>query len=391
MALNKSETFQSLPVYNPEPSGDLYTRPYADNELNSRIPVIISDKLWEIKWQTAIDPFFPAQFILTAKDNFIIQATDRWYLLDSEGELTGRDFIGNSDIVFDPEKDLFCYADRFGNIVAINLLSREKLFSMQVYGLEEVERKYFCRINHNFLLAEKSENKNPHDPSPLSFIYLEAYMVDDPPIVENGSLTSYKELYHTYYYTNQVAAASDLKHFVYSIENKIIITGPDLKTVSEFEDQFQPVSLSLDEAGRIYMTVLNSDNKLALRVITERGDLLVDTELPVENQLNSVPPVIGYNHDIFIVFDNQVLAFTEDGKLKWQTFTDGKTGGAIVTSDNKLLLSEGSTISRFDENGERQFIFQFPGENITTCPVITKNNNIIVAAGGNIYLLTPRK
>lgn len=391
MTLKKSETFQSLPVYNPEPSEDLYTRPYANNESNSRIPVLITDKLWDIRWQTAIDPFFPARFILTAKGNFIIQAVDRWYVLDSEGELTGRDFLGNSDIVFDPERKLFYYADRFGNIAAINLSSRKKAFSMQVHGLEDVERKYFCRIDHNFLLAEKSENKNPHDPSPLSFIYLEAYIIDEPPIVENGNLTSYKELYHTYYYTNQVAAASNLKHFVYSVENKIVIAGKDLKSESEFEDQFKPVSLSLDESGRIYMTVLNSENKLALRVITPGGDLIVDSEIPVEDHLNSIPPIIGYNHEIFLVFDDQVFSFTDDGKLKWQTYTDGKTGGAIVTSDNKLLLSEGSSISQFDEEGERQFIFQFPGENITTCPVITKNNNIIVAAGGNIYLLTPHK
>ena len=139
------------------------------------------------------------------------------------------------------------------------------------------------------------------------------------------------------------------------------------------------------------MTVINNENKLALRIITPDGDLLVDTQIPIEDQLNSVPPVIGYNHEIFIVFDNRLFSYTEDGKLKWQTYTDGKTGGAIVTTDDKLLLSEGSTISQFDEKGERQFIFQFPGENITTCPVITKNNNIIVATEGNIYLLTPLK
>ena len=391
MELKKTEDFQSLPVYKPEPLQDLYTRPYANDESNSRAPVEISEKLWEIKWQIAVDPFFPAKFILTAKDNFIIQASGRWYLLNSKGELTGKDFIGNSDIVFDSERGLFYYADRFGQIAAVNLSSGEKLYSMQVHGLEDVERKYFFRIDNNLLLAEKSENKNPHDPSPLSFIYLEAYTIDDPPIVENGNLTSYKELYHTYYYTNQVAAASDQKHFVYSVENKVIIAGPDLKTESEFEDQFKPVTLSLDESGRIYMTVINNENKLALRIITPGGDLIVDLEIPVENQLNSIPPVIGYNHEIFIVFDNLVFCFAEDGKLKWQTYTDGKTGGAVIDSDNKLLLSEGSTISQFDERGERQFIFQFPGEHIVTSPVITKEKNIIVATESNIYLLIPHK
>ena len=133
MELKKTEDFQSLPVYNPEPSQDLYTRPYANDEINSRVPAVISDKLWEIKWQTEVDPFFPAKFILTAGDNFIIQASGRWYLLNSEGELTGKDFIGNSDIVFDSERKLFYYADRFGQIAAVNLSSREKLFSMQVH------------------------------------------------------------------------------------------------------------------------------------------------------------------------------------------------------------------------------------------------------------------
>jgi hypothetical protein len=125
--------------------------------------------------------------------------------------------------------------------------------------------------------------------------------------------------------------------------------------------------------------------------MTQQGELLVDTVIPVEGQLNSIPPVISFNHDIFLIFKDRVFSYREDGKLKWQTLTDGNTAGAVVTSDNKLLLSEGYMINELDESGERQFIFQFPGEVLTTSPVITSQNEIIAATEGNIYLLKPKR
>lgn len=387
----KTGNFVSLPVYNPDQSENTYTRPYANEMVNSRVPFKISDKLWEIKWQSKVDPFFPARFILTANNQFIVFGSGRWQLLDSEGKLLAIEFLGNSDVVFDTPYGLLYFADRFGQIAAVKLPSHEKLYSMAVNGLEDVERKFLYRNDGKFLIADKVENKNPHDASPNRFIFLESYTIDDPPIVENGNLASYKELNHNHYSTDNVAAAANKDAFVYAIENKLIISGLDLRIQSEYDGRFKPVTLSLDESGRIYLTVINSENKLALWVISQQGELLVDREIPVGQQINSIPPVIGFNHEIFLVFNDRVFSYNEDGKLRWQTLTDGKTGGAIVTSDNKLLLSEGSIITQLDETGERQFIFQFPGEILTTPPVITSQNEIAVATEGNIYLLKPKR
>jgi hypothetical protein len=387
----KTGQFTSLPSYNPDLPENTYTRAYADELANSRIPVKISDKLWEIKWQLKVDPFFPPDFILTAKSQFIALGAGRWHLIDSEGKLLTTEFFGNSSVIFDPAYSLVYFADRFGQIAAVKLPSNEKLFSMQVNGLEDVERKFLYRNDGIFLIADKIENKNPHNPSPNKFIYIESYAIDDPPVIENGNLASFKELNHVNYPAGNVTAAAYKDIFVYAIEDKLIITGLNLKVQSEYEGKFKPVTLSLDESGRIYLTVINNENKLALWVMTQQGELLVDTVIPVEGQLNSIPPVISFNHDIFLIFKDRVFSYREDGKLKWQTLTDGNTAGAVVTSNNKLLLSEGSMINELDETGERQPIFQFPGEVLTSPPVITSENEIIAATEGNIYLLRPKR
>lgn len=391
MTTIKTGNFTSLPAYNQDLSENTYTRAYANELSNSRIPVKISDKLWEIKWQLKVDPFFPAEFILTANNQFIAFGGGRWHLLDSEGKLLTTEFLGNSSVVFDPAYSLVYSADRFGQIAAVKLPAFEQLYSMQVNGLEDVERTFLYRNDGIFLIADKIENKNPHNPTPSKFIYLESYAIDDPPVIENGHLASYKEIKHLYYSAANVTVAALKDIFVYAVENELIIAGTDLKIRNEYEGKFKPVTLSLDESGRIYLTVINTENKLALWVMTQQGELLVDTDIPVEGQLNTVPPVISFNHDIFLIFKDRVLSYREDGRLKWQTLTDGNTAGAVVTSDNKLLLSEGSMINELDETGERQPIFQFPGEVITSPPVITSENEIIAATEGNIYLLRPKR
>ncbi len=380
-----------LPVYEEETGGNNYPRPFANEMLNSRIPVKVSGKVLEIKWKIPLDPFFPASFILTANDNYIAFGSGRWQLIDAGGKSVAAEFLGNSDIIFDAHHGLFYYADRFGQIAAVELSSHETLYTIQVNGLEDVERKFIYRNNGSFLLADNIVNKNPHNPSPNRFLLLESYSIDDPPLVEDGSLTSYKELNQTYFSSGNSAAAANKDTFVCAINNKIIISGTDLIFKSELDGEFTPVTLSLDESGRIYMTVINSENKLALWVVSSEGKLLIDTPIPVENQLNSIPPIIAYNHSIFLVFSDRVFSYSEDGNLRWQSFTSGETGGAVVTSDNKLLLTEGEYIMQLDESGERQFIFQFPGEKLTTPPVVNINNEIIAATESSIYLLSPQK
>ena len=391
MTITSSGNFVPLPVYEEETGGNNYPRPFANEMLNSRTPVKVSGRLLEIRWKVPLDPFFPANFILTANDNYIAFGSGRWQLLDAGGKSEAADFLGNSDIIFDAVHGLFYYADRFGQIAAVGLSSREKLFTMQVNGLEDVERKFIYRNNGSFLIADKIVNKNPHNPSPNRFVLLESYAMDDPPLVENGNLTSYKELNQTYFSAENSAAAANKDTFVCAINNKIIISGTDLKLKSELDGEFTPITLSLDESGRIYMTIINSEHKLALWVVSSEGELLVDTQIPVENQLNSIPPIVAYNHSIFLVFSDRVFSYSEDGNLRWQSFTGGETGGAVVTSDNKLLLSEGEYIMQFNESGEREFIFQFPGERLTTPPVVNTNNEIIAATEGSIYLLSPQK
>ena len=391
MTIINSGNFVSLPGYKEEKAGNNYPRPFANEMLNSRIPVKVTYKPLEIKWKIPIDPFFPADFILTANDNFVAFGSGRWQLLDAGGKSEAADFLGNSDIIFDAEHGLFYYADRLGQITAVELSSHEKLYSMQVNGLEDVKRKFIYRNDGSFLIADNIVNKNPHNPSPNRFILLESYAIDDPPIIENGNLTSYKELNQTFFSAGNSASAANKNTFVCAINNKIIISGMDLALKSEIDGEFTPVTLSLDESGRIYMTVINSENKLALWVVSPEGELLVDTKIPVEDKQNLVPPIVAYDHSIFLVFNDRVFSYTEDGKLRWQTFTTGETGGAVVTSDNKLLLSEGEYIMQIDESGERQFIFQFPGERLTTPPIVNVNNEIIAATESSIYLLSPQK
>ena len=59
----------------------------------------------------------------------------------------------------------------------------------------------------------------------------------------------------------------------------------------------------------------------------------------------------------------------------------------MATPDNRLLVSAGSDLCVFNEDGGCMVIETFEEERLATAPIITNNGDILVATEENLYAL----
>ncbi len=120
-----------------------YFRPFANNQLNSRLSVPYMDYKWQVKWSSNLDPFFPSKFIMIFKDKYlVIQGNGWWKLFDLDGKLLKSTGLGNSDIIIDEENNFVYSFDRFGFFDILNLTLMEQSNKVFVNGTS-IGKEYF--------------------------------------------------------------------------------------------------------------------------------------------------------------------------------------------------------------------------------------------------------
>ncbi len=368
----------------------LYYRPFANNQLNSRISSVFPEVKWEIKWKSALDPFLPSRFVLLYKDKYLIlQGYGWWKLFDLNGELLQAEKLGDSDIVIDEINDMVYSFDGSGFFNAFNIPINNPAIKVFVNGTENRKRIFFAREDDYLLIASLEKAKDPHRITKFLYASCESYLLSNPPEIKNRIWSS-SEINSLDSDVTKIVAALNKGNFIYAIKNQIIITDLELNVKNIIERSFWPVSLSLDEKDRIYLLALTEDNTYHLWILSFDGQLILDLNLPEISSNIEIPPIISSKNNILLSATNRIIAFNELGKLLWDSFTTGTIGGIVTTANEFLIVSEGNLLSAFNESGERKPIYNFIDEVLTTPPVLTDNKEIFVATQNNLCCLTPK-
>jgi outer membrane protein assembly factor BamB len=109
--------------------------------------------------------------------------------------------------------------------------------------------------------------------------------------------------------------------------------------------------------------------------------------LPASSAPFPHPPVVGYDHRVFVIADSQLLAFDPAGGVQWQRPLSSKPGGMVITPTGTLLVSDGSEMVVFLKDGERKRLFDFGKEQLTTPPAVTEKGEILVASQTHLFQL----
>jgi outer membrane protein assembly factor BamB len=185
--------------------------------------------------------------------------------------------------------------------------------------------------------------------------------------------------------------------FAIAIENGVYLVDESLDLNSGMVGSFTPKLLSSDEAGRLYLVVDSHDGH-ELWVLAPNGERLITHTHPANEGAIVAPPLVGFDHSIYLLTASRAYALDPSGALRWECALDGPLGGAVVTADNRLVVSAGNSVSTFelvtDDDGEesirRRSLLTIEGQRFGSAPILTPDGLLLVASDEALFCLEPK-
>jgi hypothetical protein len=375
----------AVPSHAQPSAGGECLRPYINDQLNSRLPERLAGGAWSVRWQTDLDPGFPPVFVLQSSDRIVVQAAGRWTMFDVNKNPIHSDNFGPSDIVIDPPNSVFYLADRYGVLVGHKLADGSLAFSLPFSGGIEWQRQFFARRGQEFAAVSYQRAIQPHSAADPNAVTIEAQELGSPMTVQDDAVTSAQRTGDFFFASPRAFAAGLGPGIVVAIRNEILVTEFGRKIRGRYSDTFAPGPISLDETARVYALVNRGEHQ-SLWSLTPRGERVFALDFGPENPLKPGPPVIGYDHRIFLTTGDSVLCVSPEGKLLWRQPAGGAVAGMAVTTDDELIVSAGSTLWAFDRSGTRRVLYDFKGDTLLT-PAASLRGGLLVASARKLYRL----
>jgi hypothetical protein len=375
----------------PAPLQPGYIRCFANDQLNSRVRAGLPRAEWKVRWKTALEPDVYPAFVLVGDAQIVLQgASSAVALCDRQGRTMVTLAKGPGMVALDPSEGLFYHPDPSGLLVARLLTNAAVAFRFFPMFSKGYERRHISRSGQRMLIVSFEPAAMSHF-APLRTPEMTSFEVQDlgKPLQlgEENILESATRTATLFSRTLPLLTALGRKSLVIAVPDHLYLAGADLNVKAALEDRFLPVAMSLDEEDLIYL-IAQTNEHVALWVVTPDGRRLVNYPLPSGVVPGQVPPVIGLDHRTYLLTHDRVLAISPNGTLAWAEDVQSAPVGAIVSSNGWLIASIGSRVVAYEPAG-RSIVLQSFGEELSTPPVLTDKEEIIVASSHNLYCLAP--
>lgn len=363
-----------------------YARHFASNAAHSRLPGILPDAKWSVKWSAQL-PSEPLS-LLRAGQSILCQWMGMWRLYDSSGKQIAEDYCGQSPVVIDARAGMFeLITDNLswearrldnGELVFRNALPYSEDYAWPVLFRSGNRMLAFANIKAPF--SHEAEEKGS---SLIQLIELGSPLETDPgKLVKN--LTRFETLRIK---VENSRAAADRDTIVMAGPDVIASFGSELSVQRVATGSFTPIQLSLDESGWLHLFV-ESEGRKALWVLQPDLTRVATWTAPPDFGDLLQPPILGYDRRVYLLTRGALIAIDASGKLAWIRGVPGAAVAAGATINGQVLVSSSSELRAFRPDGESVSLYRFDGA-ITTPPTYTSHHEILVGAGRTIYCLTP--
>lgn len=149
------------------------------------------------------------------------------------------------------------------------------------------------------------------------------------------------------------------------------------------EPPVQPLDLAIDDDANLHVIVRQGQD-LALWTTPLAGGSVGRIRIgPLRREHVAVSPILGKAVRV-IVLDDRMVAIAPDGKTLWER-KGVLTGGATITSDDRLLVATDAKIVAIDPSGRASDIASAPKEIFLTPPVLTASGLLLAASGSMLH------
>lgn len=369
-----------------------YPRPYANEAANSRSAGTLPEGLWEVRWRTELTAGLDPMFVLHEKGAILLPGPFQWQLFDAQGASQGVGALGVGQAILDTEHDLFLGPGRTGVVTGWSLANGTRQFSLLIATDDSFRQALLARREGRLLVLSVGYKGQPHGGQPPEEALLEVYTLGPAEAVDAvGFLRGARVQARLRRESPLLLAALHEDTVVLAAENQIILADWTLRLTTALEETFIPLAMSLDEAGRIYVVVLQradeAPERRALWVLTPDGQRLVDVTLPEAESDAYTPPIVGYDHRVHLFQGEHIVSVGADGTMQERQYAGGPIAGGLATADGWLIVAAGGLLSAFDADGERRVIHLLEDDQWVTPPVLTSRGRILVASERYLYCL----
>jgi hypothetical protein len=351
------------------------THRFGSPALNGRLGEPLPDGDWKVRWEADLEPGLNTAAVLSGWDRLLVWGWLGWQLFDAAGKAVASGPLDSADVLLDDQEPLIFLVDGAGKFSA-----RRADSGAQAYLLEAPSRRLFqvsflARYRQHLVAGSASRPPQPHAAVMPHTCVVQAHRLDGERAAVERELTRD---------VAQVLMAMHQDTLAIATGNRIYLAGANLNIRAAIEGEFEPLAMSLDEAGRIYLIVRDHQGQ-ALWVVTPEGGRVVSYRLPAGARAGTVPPLVAYDHQVYILASGRLLAIGPSGKLLWEQAVSEAAAGS-VSADGALLLANGADLVRFTASGERRTLHQF-GEWLRAPAIVTAAGELIAATGNRLYCL----
>ena len=361
-------------------------RAFVNDEMNSRIGVNIAPGAWAETWATELPATFQTEALMTEGTRIALQGRSDWRLLSIDGNTIGQGGLGPGNIVLDPANRRMYLPSQESRVMARNLEDAQPVLMLMGYFGDGFRRAFLAPRGSGIVLVSVERMLRSKRPVKPDLTVVERYDLGTP--MEIGVKNVVKSATRTANLLRQTADFKAAMHgdtLVMAVPNAVYFADSDLHIQSEMTGEFEALAMSLDELLNVYLFVRTNDGTL-LWAITPRGELRFAFPLRAGENIVGTPPIVGYDHSVYLLTSTRVICLDAGGKLRWEH--PGASSGAVVTPAHQLLAAEGPEVALYARDGNRSVIHRVGRGVLATAPVAL-SNGVIAATRDRCYRLQP--
>lgn len=349
-----------------------------DDELNSRIPLTLG---WDARngaspqrrFKIALPETVRPSNLLALADRLVVSGAGPWALLDLSGRLLGQRSSALGSVTLDPGGVRVIGGNDDGTLQLWRLSDAAPDASARPFRLRNHSRSFIATRGSKLLVLSDELDMDVHAaPEEKSMIELIDLAHPDGPYAMKVLRKAAPM---------QVALHGD-RVFI-AASNRVFVLGLDLQFLEAWAAEFKPLAISLDEGPNVYLLV-HTGGKVSLWKVTPKAERAWETPVSLESGMLLQPPIVGYDHTVYLVNARQITAISPTGQVLWQREGAGGIRGGFVTADDRLVTTEGSQIAAWNRAGERQLIHDC-GDALVTPPILSAEGCLYVASGSHLY------
>ena len=370
-------------------SAQVYPMHFANPGLNSRLPATLPQGPWRIRWQKPLGQHESPLSILRSADRIVVRFATSWLLFDNEGKAAGRGSVGPGAIYLDASPGLLYVPVQADILEGRRLADASLMFQTSISHGSTFVFPLIARSGNRMVVVGTEIERFSHTPRPATESTIEFKEFGKPFAVdEMGMLNSVTRGGTLRVNSPALLAAVQGDAIRFAVPNALASISTDLEVRSACAAKFTPKLMSVDEAGSQYL-IVESGGRTSLWAVAPDCKRFINLVLDPRYGSLVAPPVIGYDHRIYLVSSSYALAVSPEGKVLWERETLATAAGAGISVDDKLLVSAGDTLAVLPDTGDLQILARFSGDRLLTYPVLTAHNQILVASKQNLYCLEP--